>query len=525
MNFEEKNNENIDKIKEIIMKDPQNTFLKEFVENITKILKYDDKENKNLYEIEKLKKNIEIIMKEKKYELFELIAKGITEISKKSYLNTVFEFMKSINLEYKEKMLFYIKLTECKNTSPTIKCELIPLLINSFIDSNKDEFLNLLDDYEFVDEFSIWLKDGIFDEKNLDDRILNRILNIPKIQKDVLTTSNFYTKHNSFKLFNSLPIECSASLAFYSNTRNKDFERDLKHLYSKYFGSILNEKEQLKLVKEHIIELKKSDIFELGLVKMEPFHYFLNSILRDKNYFYYIENMKNNSNLDFDIILKFLYKYDKTTFFEKLCKNSNSYTEDIISKIEYLSIENRLINPEQISDLNNISFDEIKTLVKEKSEEAVLNVAGGPRGTVGKIFNDGYEREIRKIDLDGSVSILNVKNESHEFAVKSAYPNIKFDKNCTMAIERAIEAAKQISAITFIIEKEACFVVSNADLSQEQIKSLCNLKVIDLDKSKFGIITYDKSSNTSVLAYNGESVTFDQMLEYMNSLSIKSKIV
>ena len=529
MNFDEKNNENIEEIDKFkkdlktVIKKSKNNLLEEIVNNITKISKFEEKENKNLDEIEKFKISIEKIMKEKKYDLLEEIASGITEISKKLYLNNVFEFIKSIDLGYKEKFLLYIKLTECKNTSPTIKHELIPLLINSSIEENKEKFLKLLDDNEFIYEFSIWIKDGIFEENDLDDRILNKILNIPKIQKDVLTNPNFYTKHNSFKLFNSLPVECSASLAFYSNIRDDNFESNLIYLYSKYFGNILEKNEQLELVKEHIIELKKSDIFELGLVKMEQFHYFLNCILEDKNYFSYIENIKRNSNLDFTTILKFLYKYDKTTFFEKLCKTNKKYSEEMINKIEYLSKENRLMDINQISVLDELSLNEIKSLDKEKSDEVVLTIAGGPKGTGGKIFSDGYEREIRRIDLDGSVVIFDAKNKSHEFSVELLYPNIKFDKNCTMAIERAIEAAKQISCITFIIEKEACYVVSNNELSQEQIESLYNLKVTEKNNPKFGIITYDKLLNTSTLVYNGESMTFDQMLEYMNSLSIKNK--
>ena len=120
-------------------------------------------ENKSI-----LKNNIENMMEEKKYDLIEDIAMKITEISKKVYFNDIFEFMKSLNLEYKERILFYIKLTECKNISPTIKCELIPILIGWFIDSNKDNFLILLDDNEFINDLSIWLKDGVFDEKILD---------------------------------------------------------------------------------------------------------------------------------------------------------------------------------------------------------------------------------------------------------------------------------------------------------------------------------------------------------------------
>ena len=472
-----------------------------------------------------LKKDIENIMNEKKYDLIEDIAMKITKMSKKVYFNDIFEFMKSLNLGYKERILFYIKLTESSNISPTIKSELIPLLIGWLIDSNKDNFLILLDDNEFINDLSIWLKDGVFNEKILDDKILDKILKIPKIQKEVLTNPNFYTRHNSFKLFNSMPRECCANIAFYSCVRNKDFERDLKYLYSKYFANILNEKEQLELIKGHVVEINKNDLFELGLVKMLPFHYYLNCIYKDKKYFNYIKNIKENSKLDYSIILKFLYKYNKTSIFNNICKNNKPFNEDLINKIIYLSMENRLINVEQISDLEKISLDEIKSLSKEKNDIITLNVSGGPNGSEGKIFSDGFEREVRIINLDGTVTIFDARKETHETAVKLAYPNIKFDKNCTMALERAIEAAKQISSITFIIENDASYVVSNSNLSEEQIQSLNDLKIVDENKAKFGIITYDNTLNTSTLVYNGESVSFDKMIEYMKSLNSNNKAI
>ena len=92
-------------------------------------------------------------------------------------------------------------------------------------------------------------------------------------------------------------------------------------------------------------------------------------------------------------------------------------------------------------------------------------------------------------------------------------------------IERAIEAVKQLSSITFIIENEACYVVSSDNLSEEQINSLKDLKIVDKNKAKFGIITYDIVEDNYKIAYNGESVSFDKLIEYMNSLNIKNKVI
>ena len=94
-----------------------------------------------------------------------------------------------------------------------------------------------------------------------------------------------------------------------------------------------------------------------------------------------------------------------------------------------------------------------------------------------------------------------------------------------MAIERAVEAVKQLSSITFIIENEACYVVSSDNLSEEQINSLKDLKIVDENKAKFGIITYDIVEDNYKIAYNGENVSFDKVIEYMNSLNIKNKVI
>ena len=103
-----------------------------------------------------------------------------------------------------------------------------------------------------------------------------------------------------------------------------------------------------------------------------------------------------------------------------------------------------------------------------------------------------------------------------EDAVKKIYSDIEFDEKCIMAIERALHAAKKLSSITFIIENESCYLVSGNKVSKEQIETLNNLKVND--RNKFGIITFNIDTNDYTLAYNGETVSFDKLLEYTETL-------
>ena len=468
-----------------------------------------------------IKETIEKIMKSKEYDLLNSIAFDLDILLKKIHFYPTVELINNLNLTFKERLLFYINLSKCEYITPTFEFELIPILMLRFINENKDNFLNLLKDEEVLNEFSVWFKEfNLIDEVNED--ILAEIIKIPKISKEVLTDNKFYVRNNSFKIFNLMPKEYGPSIAFYSRYGLDTYEKELEKLYSKYFGDILSKKEQLELIKEQIKEVKRQDIFSLGIIKLMPFYHLLENTFSDKKYYIYLKNIQEKTNLDFNILLKFFYKYDTTVFFKNLC-NKEVYSNDLIKKIEYLSYENRLLNPDTISDIDEISLNEIKKLPKEKSDSIILKIAGGPTGNSGTIFEDGYEREIRRIDKDGNVTILNARGISHEDAVKRIYSNLEFDKKCVMAIERAVCAAKELSSLTFIIENESCYVVSNNNLSEAQIEILNNLRIHDKDKSMFGIITFNTDTNNYTLAYNGETVSFDKLLEYMEALKNKYK--
>ena len=86
-----------------------------------------------------------------------------------------------------------------------------------------------------------------------------------------------------------------------------------------------------------------------------------------------------------------------------------------------------------------------------------------------------------------------------------------------------LRPVKELSSLTFIIENESCYVVSNNNLSEAQIEILNNLRIHDKDKSMFGIITFNTDTNNYTLAYNGETVSFDKLLEYMEALKNKYK--
>ena len=468
-----------------------------------------------------LKLQIERIIKEENYDLLEFIFPSINDIFYELGFTMFMQFLKKLDLSEKGRLMLYMKLANSIGVSPIISSS---LMIN-FINNNKISLLNLLKDEEIQKQFSIWFKQELLIE-NINDDILEEIFKVPKIQEIVLSDQEFYEEHNSFILLNSVPKEYGSVIAFYFSWNDEEIKEDLEQLYFKYFNGILSKEDQLELIKEQIIELKRDDIFELGQVKkMYPFYHLLSRILQNKEYYNWIKNIKNNSKLDFNIILKFIYKYDETKLFKNLCLDSENYNKDKIDKIKYLADENKLVNCEDIVNLDDITLLEFQNFPKEKGDSIKLNVYGGPSGMEGIMFENGYKREIRRIDRDGSIKIFDASRKNHEDGVKLAYPEIQFNENCVMAIERAVEAVKQLSSITFIIENEACYVVSSDNLSEEQIQSLNDLKIVDENKAKFGIITYDPLDDNYKIAYNGESVSFDKMIEYMKSFNSNNKAI
>ena len=472
-----------------------------------------------------LKIQLEEIAKIENYNLLENIIPDFLDLFYELGYKTFVQFVNILNLSEKERIMIYIKIYESKSSLGTILYKLLSTLLIDFIDSNEDSFIKLLNDEELQNQFSIWFKEET-SSHTINSDILEKILKLPKIQENVLQDPKFYNGRNSFTLFNLIPKEYGSAIAFYDPYNIEEHEEEFEQLYSKYFNGVLTKSEQLELIKEHIIELNKHDLFELGKVKkMLPFHHLLNCIIKNKEYYTWIKNIKNNSNLDFDIILKFLYKYDETNLFKNLYLSNETYNKDKIDKIKYLSEENKLVNCEDIENLDDVTLFELQSLPKGKGDNIVINIAGGPTGKNGMIFKDGYKREVRRVDIDGTVSIIDGTEMRHEEAVKFAYSDIEFDSNCTMAIERAVEAVKQLSTITFIIENEMCYLIANDNISEEQFESLNNLIPYDKNSSRFGIILYNSNEDNYTVAYNGESVTFDKMIDYMKSLRSKNKAV
>ena len=475
--------------------------------------------------MEDITKIIEDIKKSFNNKDFDLMGEKINQLFKKTG-SKFLDLINNIELSEKDKLMFFMRTTSSKKIFSGLLHDVFFPYIPKYINNNSDKFLIWLNDKEFQEELIIWLKQNDRVDAIKED-ILTKIFEVPKVQQDFLCNQEIFKQKHSYNFYKSLPQKYGFLISFYVNYDIEEYEKELESLYNKYFSNILSDIDKLKFIKEQIKLSQKEDIFNLGCLnsfyEFSYISYILEKISRDKEFYKIFQKFMKISNLSIEEVSKFLYKYEDAPFLEKLIYKS-SMDEDLIAKIRYLSFENRLIDYNKIKNLEDISLMELKDSTKEKNTNIKLQIYGGPTGsTKEKFFVDGYKTEIRRINYDGSIISMDAK-DGHELAVEKIYSEIKFDNNCVMAGERAAAASKQLSCITLIIENESCLIVANKNISDEQIESLKNLKLTDETKAKFGIFEVNEKNNDLIPVYL-EDVDFYKMIEYMESLNKKRKVL
>ena len=468
---------------------------------------------------------IEEIKKSFNNKEYDIMDKYINQLFKKSG-SKIIDYVNNIDLPEKDKLMFFMRASASKNIFSGLSQDVFFPYIPKYINNNSDKFLIWLNDKEFQNELIIWLKQNVRVD-DIKEEILTKILEIPQVQQKFLCDPEIFKQKHSYNFYNSLPQEYGFLVFFYVNYDIEEYEKELENLYNKYFSNILADIDKLKFIKEQIKISQKEDIFNLGYLnsfyEFSYISYVLKKISKNNGFYKIFQNFIKVSNLSIEEISKFIYKYEDAPFLFKLLSKP-FLDENTIAKIRYLSFENRLVDYNTVENLDNVSLRELKNSTKEKNTNIKLKIYGGPTGsTKEKFFLDGYETEIRRINYDGSIEVVDAE-EGHDLAIELAYPEIKFDDNCVMAGERAAEASKQLSCITLMIENESCLVVANKNISDEQIEALKNLKLVDENNAKFGIFEVNEENNDLIPVYL-EDVDFYKMIEYMESLNKKKKSI
>lgn len=96
---------------------------------------------------------------------------------------------------------------------------------------------------------------------------------------------------------------------------------------------------------------------------------------------------------------------------------------------------------------------------------------------------------------------------------------MNFPKDCTLGLERAREAAKQIGSTTFIIENIACFLYVPSDVSLAQ-KIVCKEWLDGANKDGIvGIYIYDRKSDCQRIARDGEEFHIKEAVNYILNMN------
>ena len=217
--------------------------------------------------------------------------------------------------------------------------------------------------------------------------------------------------------------------------------------------------------------------------------------------------------------LSLVKKYKDTKLYSQLFKKDLLDTKII----HYLAVEDKISRIDEIQNWNEIAIEDLQSLDKEARSDINLVDAlqGGPHSDGGIATFFESKKEIRTIAKDGQTDTLTLlSGDDHQEGVKDIYKGkVNFPKDCTMGVERAQEAAKQIGSITFIIENTACFLYVPSDVSLAQ-KVVCKEWLDGANKDgTVGIFIYDREKDCQRIARDGEEFDIKEAVDYILNMN------
>lgn len=432
----------------------------------------------------------------------------------------LFNFFKetSIDETVKEKFLLRAISTIIKqNYDGDFYTEYIPYFLITCIQRNEEDFLDMITQDDSMQEQLIeYIKR--FPKDSLD--IFHIVSNLDCVKKEILDDEEFVIEQFSTnrELFEHLPNDYGHLICFYNSRYDRFNVIFLENLYKKHYGDILNRSEIMELIGcQYLLNLNNEtgidrhtvmQPLEFALIKMKEDKFFIEEIRTIKEKFKSsereneenelkvgeLEDGKDKSEIKTIEILQLLYNYYDTELYEDIIK-TDEIDKELKEKILYISKDRSKIEGiNTLQDLKNASLEELSKMERRKTYINKFIFAGGPRArTRENLFPDSTEREIRRINQDGTMHTELVRRlENHEDAVERLYEDdVDFPKNCKTALERSVEAAKQISSATFVIESEKCFIILPERVTYEQEKAIMELINTANSIGEFGVYVYD----------------------------------
>ena len=457
--------------------------------------------------------------------LIKLIYKELKKKSNTEYVDDILFttmcklFFEKLNLNDTDLVSFYIRATSIKfkNSKLDYFTDILQYVFREYSIKNKERFLEVLKDDEIQEKYSNWFK--MYRQRGIyNSDIFEEIFDLPKFKEIVLKDTNYVIEMSIDRsFFKFIPKDLCYLIGF--NSYDNFLEDELYNLYKKNFGDVLDEEQLKELTSLNLkINSKYNIVLQNKINLKKEFVLFLKYVNENPNYYNIIKNLHKKLNLDFITVIRFSSKYNNTKLFYNLCTNLRDIDDSLSKKIKLLGILEKIINIDDIDNLNDISLNELVSKDKENVNTELMHSPTSFSYYLG--FSLGSNsREIRRIDMDGSFQILPILNMSHQQGVDTIYKGIKLLNKKNTALEKAIEAAKKISSITFIIENEACFIVIPSDINDKQIEICLKWISSSYEEAKIGIIKYNKETNKNEIVADN-NLTKEEIIEYVSNLNV-----
>lgn len=449
-------------------------------------------------------------------ESFKILLKKMSSYYTGLRFNELCDFINDSDVEIGKKTIFLLRAASIVDINDTenrdFNLEYIPYFLGTCIQSNKEGFVNLVTEDPKMQELLVgYIKK--FPGSSM--VIWPKVSNLPQVREKIWVDERFVidvlSKEREF--YENIPEEYTHFICFYEVKNTKMDIEYMRLLYQKYYGDILPELDQLYLIYWQI-KLRENNRMNINpRVFREPLDFGLKKLREDEHFF----DLKEKLQLKIHELMQLAFNYRNSSLYNELI-SMNEIDEELAQKIKLISRGRKIIGIDTFEDLRSITLDELNNMERESIQvEDISNTVkpntGGPSSrTLENIFTDSTEREIRRINQDGTMATETIErlSERHEDAIKRIYEGeVDYLDNCDSVYRCSIEAIKQLSTITLVIEKEQCYIYLPENLTAEQKRVILELISSAEEEGRFGIVSYNTQTGKVTFHYEGMDVEKD----------------
>ena len=348
------------------------------------------------------------------------------------------------------------------------------------------------------------IMDFIYNNKLVDDRGINlNSVQMPidkKIEFEYLvngiTHERVYLYFSKYPHLIALIQTNNYGLNVKQYSKGGIYWNELENKYREYFGNIFSDDEIEKIIRLHMDLDNDNRMYGIDEYSSKiDLIWLLEKVQTDRSLLKQCQYISDRFELNLKQSLHICRNYYCFPLWRDLLYYSKNIDQDIVKKIKYIANTSKVKKIQTLDDILSNSYENIKSfevvIFKSKNMQR-----GGPKSTTeesSRCFNGLYlsqEREVRSILPDGDNIVLSFGEETrHEEAVRKMYSNLlpvlKTSRGNQARII-AFYAARELNAITYIIEKNYCQIYVPEKITEEQAAK-CKLWLENGKNGIFGI--------------------------------------